>query len=424
MLIRDIPSIKDLVRQAKAFKSFKAVFPFLKPIIRFLGVDTVSLGETLSTVDDLARQVDVFSKIPDKFNDLFSARGWIIYDLLNLEIAKEAIEFAESGDFEAAEKCLVDYFSPDTVKWQLKTMFAVEAFHPRMNLAEKALLDYEQGRYHACIPIILAQIDGLVSELHEKQRGFFADGADLEAWDSLAAHSKGLNQLSDIFKKGRRKTTTDTISIPFRHGILHGRDLGYDNILVAAKTWAALFAVRDWAIKAERDMLDAPPEEPERSWGEILESISYHTQEKKRWEDWQPRELLTEDIPIAPLPCEFDSKTPEHSLAEFLNLWKASNYGYMAEFVPFLFKKYAERPLPADIRDAYQGKPLVSFRFSSFDHSIPSIAEIAVDCEIDIAGEKTQKTITFRMVCEDPEGEMVSHGNPNGKWVVMNWNAI
>jgi len=424
MLIRDIPSIKDLVRQAKAFRSFKAVFPFLRPILRFLGVDIAKLGETLSTVDDLAREVDALSKIPDKFNDLFSARGWIIYDLLNLEIAREAIELAESGDFQAAEKCLVDYFSPDTVKWQLKTMFAVEAFRPRMNLAEKALLDYEQGRYHACIPVILAQIDGLVSDLHKRRRGFFADGVDLEAWDSLAAHSKGLNQLSIIFNKGRRKTTTEEISMPFRHGIMHGRDLGYDNILVAAKTWAALFSVRDWAIKAERDMLDAPPEEPKRSWGEILESISYHTQETKRWEDWKPREILTEELPIDPLPSEFDSRTPEQSLAEFLSLWKASNYGHMAEFVPFLFKRYAERPLAADIRDAYQEKVLVSFRFSSFDHSIPSMAEIRVDCEIDIAGEKTRREIAFRMVCEDPEGEMVSHGNPNGRWVVMNWNAI
>jgi hypothetical protein len=27
-------------------------------------------------------------------------------------------------------------------------MFAVEAFRPRMNLAKKALVDYEEGRYH------------------------------------------------------------------------------------------------------------------------------------------------------------------------------------------------------------------------------------------------------------------------------------
>src|SRR3970040_376253 len=130
-----------------------------------------------------------------------------------------------------------------------------EAFEPRRELTKLALDDYRVGRYHASIPVLLAQIDGLVSELHERQRGFFAEDADMQAWDSLAAHSKGLNQLSAIFRKGRRKTSTERIDIPYRHGILHGRDLGYANQIVAAKTWAALFAVREWALKVERGEL-------------------------------------------------------------------------------------------------------------------------------------------------------------------------
>ena len=32
--------------------------------------------------------------IPDRFNDLFAPRGWIIYELMNLEVAKDAIEKA------------------------------------------------------------------------------------------------------------------------------------------------------------------------------------------------------------------------------------------------------------------------------------------------------------------------------------------
>jgi|GEM_PF-5508124 len=219
------------------FKSFKTVFPALKPFLRLVGVDTSSIEDALERVDELAEQIDEMGMIPDRFNDLFGPRGWIIYELMNLEVAKDAIEKAEAGDLEGAEDVLLDYFNVDTVKWQLRTMYAVEAFRPRMDLAEKALLDYEKGRYHACTPVVLAQIDGLVSELHDEQRGFFSDAADLEAWDSLAAHSKGLNQLSAIFRKGRRKTTTEPIDIPYRHGIMHGRDLGYDNKIVACKTW-------------------------------------------------------------------------------------------------------------------------------------------------------------------------------------------
>ena len=89
----------------------------------------------------------------------------------------------------------------------------------------------------------------MVSELHEKRRGFFAEEVDLQAWDSIAAYSKGLNVLVSIFQKGRKTTRIKPIFLPYRHGIIHGMDLGYDNKVVAAKTWAALFATRDWALR-------------------------------------------------------------------------------------------------------------------------------------------------------------------------------
>ncbi len=51
------------------------------------------------------------------------------------------------------------------------------------------------------------------------QRGFFATDVDLRAWDSISAHDKGLNAIARIFQKTRRKTTTEPISVPYRHGI-------------------------------------------------------------------------------------------------------------------------------------------------------------------------------------------------------------
>ena len=69
-------------------------------------------------------------------------------------------------------------------------------------------------------------------------------GSHLSSWSSFwgQLYSKGLNALNRIFQKMRQKTVTDEITIPFRHGIVHGMDLGYDNRMVAAKCWAALFA--------------------------------------------------------------------------------------------------------------------------------------------------------------------------------------
>ena len=77
--------------------------------------------------------------------------------------------------------------------------------------------------------------------------------------------------LAKILGNGRKKTTTEALSLPYRNGILHGRDLGYDNKMVAAKSWAALFAVREWAYKVEQKEVNAPPEQPAPTWRDISE---------------------------------------------------------------------------------------------------------------------------------------------------------
>ncbi len=151
-LISDIPSIQKVLKDAKNLKSLKASMPILRPFLRLLRVDVSAIDAELSKVDDLERMAIELASIPDHFNDLFASRGWIIYDLMNLEVATAAIQKAEAGDTDGAELDLVDYYNPETVRWQLTMMMGVRAFRPRMPLAEKALTDYCEERYHACVP--------------------------------------------------------------------------------------------------------------------------------------------------------------------------------------------------------------------------------------------------------------------------------
>ncbi len=163
-------------------------------------------------------ELESLSSLPDRFNLAFSDRGWIMYEMLNVEVAREATNLAEKGNMDAAEAVLVAHYNADTVRWLLGTMQAVTAFRSRMPLARKALDDYVAGRYHACVPVVLALMDGLVSEVHEKARGrargFFADEVDLTAWDSIAAHDSGLAALSRVLGTSRRATRVEPISMP------------------------------------------------------------------------------------------------------------------------------------------------------------------------------------------------------------------
>lgn len=71
--------------------------------------------------------------------------------------------------------------------------------------------------------------------MYQNMSGVFAQPADLTAWDCIAVHETGLQFLPSLMTKGRNKTNEDSIHIPYRYGILHGRELAFDNKLVAVK---------------------------------------------------------------------------------------------------------------------------------------------------------------------------------------------
>lgn len=337
--IRDIPSFKKADQEIQNFKALKRAMPILEPLLGQLGINADQIDKALPTTELLEKGEDLLS-IPDRFNYVFADRGWIMYESMNLEVVRSAIKKAEEGDFDGAEAELINYYDEDTIRWKLKEMKRLEVFRARWPLAMKALIDYKDERYHACVPVILALLDGMVNEAHEKglgqKLGFFAEDANLEAWDSISAHSKGLKALACIFQKGRKKTTTDSISIPYRNGIMHGMDLGYDNKMVAAKAWAALFAARDWAEKAEQGLLDPQPPERTITWEELAQRLQENEIEKARLDKWRPRDIkLGQDAPRTGGPEDYELGTPEQKLAEFLSNWKKPkpNYRAMADCV-------------------------------------------------------------------------------------------
>jgi hypothetical protein len=428
--IRDNPSIKKLLDDSQNFAHVRRVMPLLGPVMRLLGVDVDGLNETLSKTPELAREAEELARVPDEFNDLFADRGWILYDRLNFNVAKAAVDKAKQGDIDGAEADLVAHYDAETVRWGLRSMQAVSAFRPRMALAEKALLDYSEGRYHACVPVVLALLDGMVNEVHQKargvRRGISAEGVDLYAWDSLAAHQKGLNSLLKVVQSGRRRTTTEQIQLPFRNGIMHGIDLGYDNVMVAAKTWALLFAVREWALKAERGELDAPPSTPEptlkESW-EQLKGTLRRAQEleaaKQQLNDWTPRIIRAgRDVPRTGHPDVFSPGTPERALAEYLTWWQQRNYGFMARQVTRAGMATAKNG-PARVRDEFKTKRLIAFTFRSITDESSGITDILTDLVIEIDGETVRREKKFRMVFAGADG--LPAFAEAGVWVVFSW---
>ncbi len=417
--ISDIPSIKKVLEEVKSLKSVKAAMPLLRPFLKLLGGNIGELDNAFAKVEEMERIAAELSTIPDRFNDFFAARGWILYDMLNFEVAKAAVQKAEAGDIDSGEHELVEYYDEKTINTHIALMMGVKAFRPRIPLARKVLIDYVEERYHASVPVVLALLDGMVNDLGG--HGFFAQGVDLEAWDSIAAHSKGLAVLSKVLGEGRYKTTTYQIVLPYRNGILHGMDLGYDNKLVAAKAWAALFATRDWALKVEQGKVKPPPQEPkkEKTWDEIITQLRDIANDQAVLNSWAPRSIQPGvDIPASGPPADYGQGTPEQKLVAFLTFWQARNYGHMAKCVPFMDKKYSGNRLPLEIRQYYEHKRLKTFELLELiDHSF-NITNIKAQLVYEHGGTDIETVTEFRMVKEDSDGKFAMPSNSNSEWTI------
>jgi len=426
--IQDIPSFKETQSDAKDLVALKNAMPVLRGPIELIGIDADQLDNALKDAEGIKESIEEITTLPDRFNDHFVAHGWIIYEEMNLQVAKTALEKADLGDIEGAEAHLAEYYNPETVQHKLRRMKDIEEFRPRMTLAQKALTDYREGRYHACVPVVLALMDGMVNELYlkvnGKKKGLSAEGVNLEAWNSVSAHSNGLGRLVPLMMKGRNKTTTQQIDIPYRHGIMHGMDLGYDNRIVAAKTWAALFSLRDWAIKAEKGTFEHPSAEKPPNIADLVHQIQKNQEDQQFLQKWKPRDIKPgRDIPVSGKPENYKDGSPEKLLAEFLGYWQDRNFGFMAKIA--LASIGSKDPAnPRDLNLAYSKRVLKAFEFEAVRDQAAAITVIATKLTYEEYGHEVERSFEFRLINLDSKGEAQVRGQPECSWLILNWDWL
>lgn len=426
--IQDIPSFSKARSNAKNLVALKNAIPVLRGPIKLIGIDADQMDDALKDTEGLMASMEELTTLPDRFNNHFAAHGWIIYEEMSLQTAKNALEKADSGDIEGAEACLVEYYNPETVRQKLRRMNDIEEFRPRMTLAQKALTDYREGRYHACVPVVLALMDGMVNELHlkakGKRKGLSAEGANLEAWNSVSAHSRGLGQLIPVLMKGRNKTITQQVDMPYRHGIMHGMDLGYDNKIVAAKTWAALFSLRDWAIKVEKGAIDPLSSEKTPSIADLVHQIQRNQEDQQLLREWKPRDVEPgRDISVSGKTENYEEGSPERSLAEFLGYWRDGNYGFMAK--KSLASLGSKGPAnPRDLNQAYSKKVLKAFEFEEVRDQAAAITVITTRLSYEEYGREVERSFEFRLINIDSEGNAQVRGQPDSSWFILNWSWL
>jgi hypothetical protein len=410
--IANNPSTKDILEQINAFDGFDALYR----AIPFLGKIFPKLDGIFSDFSKLKDQASILL-IPDQFNEIFSQHGWIAYESMNLDVMREAINLYENDGLLKAEEYLANYYDEETLKWGITRFNGHGEFRRRIRLVDLAKEDYLSGRYHGCIPLLLSLLDGIVNDV-SKHVGFFAENVDLTAWDCIAGHETGLPTLASILTKGRNKTNEDPITIPYRNGILHGRELAFDNKIVAAKCWGALFAVRDWAKALDEGKKEPKPKE-ELSWEKLFSAMVETSRRKKAIEEWKPR--TGSEVPYLPFvgnPIDLPMNTPERAVGEFIDHWCKKRYGLIADALLY-FTDTPKGKKAGMAKDDFGKHVPSSFKILSVVDQSAAVSHVEIEIYFEVENKTIAKEVSVRAIYQDEENNPSVRSQPGGYWKIV-----
>lgn len=406
--IADNPTYKDLREKS----NFLSLAGKIYKVLKLLGYKNSELGQIFQQAAELKEQMIELSEEPDLFNSYYAPKGWIAYESMNSKLMEGCVSLAKDGRINEGEKNLIDYYVREELVYHFVGLKSINAFKIRYGLILKAYEDFKQERYHSSVPLLLILIDGIVNDVKKENKGFFAEDVDMTAWDSIAAHESGLGYVAKLFNAGRKRTIEEVIDMPYRNGILHGRDLGFDNVTVAAKLWNTFLAIGDWAriiIEGTEAIME---NETNPSFKEIFLSHTQLRKYQKELEKWEPRssEELSNN--------KMEEGTPEKELCSFFENVKNRKYGLIVPQMDFLFRKNKSvNKLAGEIREKFVHVEVLAYEIISIIDQAPALSRLKVLVKGKCSENKIlEKMIEFIMIYEDDKGKPLVRSQQNGNW--------
>ncbi len=380
------------------------------PFIYRLSPKTKTLQGQFLEIEEMSHILD----LPDQFNELFADKGWICYSSLSQSAVEKSVQLALESNFEQAYELLINTVDEAYIDLILQKCKCRKHFQDRLTLLELLKIDYLEQRYHACIPLLLALLDGLANDT-SKHIGFFTEGLDLELFDSITAHETGLPFLKAIMNSSRKTTITQKIHIPYRNGILHGRDLNFNHKEVASKCWWALASLLDWADEKE---LSKQPEQ-KKSSSQTINDYQETKEYSKRIAAWQKRPTEHENYWIEQTLETVETDSPEYALLIFLTAWKAKQWGKMTPLLLHNIGKH-EGTATKEVLNDYKKFELLSYQIKHSEDQTPASTKILTHVEYikNDANYKLEVNISLNYA-NSIDGSPELRGESNSKWYIL-----
>ncbi|TBT83239.1 hypothetical protein ET989_12260 [Propioniciclava sinopodophylli] len=193
-------------------------------------------------------------------------RGWAVMTM-QTEALERAMTLVEEGRGGEADDLLADQWAGEGA-WRTKRVCdrvrvmgvpdpeLRPLFEHRARLLRLAKVHHEAGRYDASIPLLQAQLEGIVIDVTSGKKFFTKSKAKADLVDPkrLVSIEAGLAALQATYGEDVKQTQAGgSLS---RHGVAHGRELAYDTRVNSAKTWSVMDALVEWALPKARELVD------------------------------------------------------------------------------------------------------------------------------------------------------------------------
>lgn len=362
----------------------------------------------------------------DLFIKNFSDYGWCAYESMSSELAKKANKAFEEGGIDKGEKELIDYYKTKVKNTIYGIKSKSEPFMIRCDLIHKALDYHFNEEYYASVPLLLMVIDGVVHDF-TKQKGFFSNGTDISAWDCIVGCDNTLVKARNLCAIDRPKTITDEIQLPYRNGILHGRDLNYANEYVSCKCISLLLAVSDWIqLKSSEDYRKEKfaKELNQTTQTESLTKFQQAICDKEKIAKWKPR-CIQIGVDISPNPTVYECQEFPYiiPLIEIFESWKSNNYGKLSTLLKkkFINEKNDNRRA-GECKKTFRGKELISYTLKKIEEIDCSLSKISFEASWESNGKTHTGLLEFTCQYLKDNGTMGFYWNGNGNWIITPLN--
>ena len=355
------------------------------------------------------REMDRLARVVDDFYERLGPRNWIFHD--SLSVAEVETILAETTDSEAAEDRLISlYRDPEKTKWWTKRLSVHDGFRERFHQIQRARDHYGANQFDSCVLQLIAVMDGFVNDFEPSVRKGLAsrDPDEMTAWDSVVGHHLGLTHVMKTFTKTIKKRVDEEAFEVYRHGIMHGSIVNFDNPIVATKAWNMLFAVADWAVAMQKA---AKPQEAQPSLRATLSTLKRSAAYKKYQQEF-------ETFTITPSDPGFENEDLVLHAEEFLSAWECGQWGLVARVIPAILRgTKSDGEAACFAKETFEQYEIKDWEILAVSSAMASTAEI--DASVIVNGEKQQ--IRFRMILQTPDGTVAMPSDDGAAWRLAVW---